>query len=152
MTRLQTVPQQKSSLILSRGNSYFFSKAKRPAMWPSQSPIQQTAGPFCLRKKWSGHDANHSPPSSAEINKVEPHFHSRILRCHGKCRDNFTFSKWKHYSFPYHTSCNVVHGPLYVHTRPVLQYVADAGSTVDKPHVTFTASKGCTETTKRMHN
>ena len=54
-------------------------------------------------------------------------------------------------SFPYHTPCNVVRGPLYVHTRPVLQYVADAGGTVHKPHVTFTTSKGCTETTNRMH-
>jgi hypothetical protein len=39
----------------------------KPALWPTQPPIQWVPGFLSLGIKWSRHEADHSPPSSAEV-------------------------------------------------------------------------------------
>jgi hypothetical protein len=38
-----------------------------PALGPTQPPIQWVAGAISLGVKWPGCEADHSPPSSAEV-------------------------------------------------------------------------------------
>jgi len=42
----------------------------RPAMEPIQSPIQWVLGVLTVGVKWLGHEANHSPLSSAKVMNV----------------------------------------------------------------------------------
>jgi hypothetical protein len=42
----------------------------RPALWPTQPPVQRVRGALSLGLKWLGHEAEHSPPSSAEVKHV----------------------------------------------------------------------------------
>jgi hypothetical protein len=44
-----------------------FATASRPALGPTQPPIQWVPGAFTLRVKRPGREADHSPPSSVEI-------------------------------------------------------------------------------------
>jgi hypothetical protein len=48
---------------------FFFSTASRPTLGPTQSPIQWVPGALSPGVKQWGHEANHSPPSSAEVKK-----------------------------------------------------------------------------------
>jgi hypothetical protein len=69
------------------------------ALGPTQPPIQCVPGTLSLGLKQPGREADHSPPSSAEIKEcVELYLHSPI-RLHGvvlslkkKHSDNFTFT------------------------------------------------------------
>jgi hypothetical protein len=46
---------------------FFFTTASRTALGPTQPPIQWVPGALPLRVKRSGHEADVSPPSSAEV-------------------------------------------------------------------------------------
>jgi hypothetical protein len=51
----------------------------RPALGPTQSPIKWVPGVPSLGVKWPEREADHSPPSSAEVKEcVELYFHSPI--------------------------------------------------------------------------
>jgi hypothetical protein len=54
-------------LISSEGNNFTFSTASKLALRPTQFPIQWVLGAPSLGVKWQGHEADHSPPSSAEV-------------------------------------------------------------------------------------
>jgi hypothetical protein len=62
-----------------RGLGIFLFAASRMALGPTQLPIQWVPGALCLGVKWPGREADHSPPSSAEIKEcVELYLHSPI--------------------------------------------------------------------------
>jgi hypothetical protein len=46
---------------------FLFTTASRPALGPTQSPIQWVPGALFLGIKRQGREADHSPPSSAEV-------------------------------------------------------------------------------------
>ena len=46
-----------------------------------------------------------------------------------------------------HTSSNEIDCFIHVHARPILEYIADGGCTIDKPHIIFT-TKLCGTKTK----
>jgi hypothetical protein len=67
------------------------------ALGPTQSPIQWVPGALSLRVKWPGREADHSPPSGAEVKEcVALYLHSpNTPSWRGaqlKHRDNFTFT------------------------------------------------------------
>jgi hypothetical protein len=75
---------------------FLFTTASRTTLGPTQPPIQWVPGALSLAVKRPVREADHSPPSSAEVKEfVELYLHSPI-RLHGgaqlKHRDNFTFS------------------------------------------------------------
>jgi hypothetical protein len=79
------------------GNIFLFHTVSRTALGPTQPPIQCIPGAFSLGVKRPGRDADHSPPSSAEVKEcVELYLHSpntpswrdAHLKMH---RDNFNF-------------------------------------------------------------
>jgi len=47
---------------------FVFTTASNPALGPTQPPIQLVRGAVSLGAKRPGHEADHSPPSSAEVN------------------------------------------------------------------------------------
>jgi hypothetical protein len=56
---------------------FLFTTASRTALGPTQSPIQWVPGALSLGAKRLGREADHSPPSSAEVKEcVELYFHS----------------------------------------------------------------------------
>jgi hypothetical protein len=48
---------------------FLFTTASRTALGPTQTPIQWVAGALYLGVKRPGLEADHSPPSSAEVNE-----------------------------------------------------------------------------------
>jgi hypothetical protein len=76
---------------------FLFTAESRTALGPSQPPIQWVPGALFLGVKRPGHEADHSPPSSAEVKKcVELYLHSPNMPswCGAqiKHRYNFTFT------------------------------------------------------------
>jgi hypothetical protein len=74
-----------------------FSTASRPALEPTQPPIQWKPEALSLGVKRPGSEANHSPPPSAEVKEwVELYLHSHNTPswrgAQLKHRDNFTFT------------------------------------------------------------
>jgi hypothetical protein len=56
---------------------FLFTTASRPALEPTQPPIQWVAGGLSLGVKRPEREADHSPPSSAEVkNAWSYYFHS----------------------------------------------------------------------------
>jgi hypothetical protein len=53
--------------ILARGKTFLFSVASRPALSPTQHPIQWVPGAIFPRVKQQGRDTDHLPPSTAEV-------------------------------------------------------------------------------------
>jgi len=49
---------------------FLFTTASRPALGPTQPPIQWVPGALSLGLKLPGREADHSPPSSAEVKNV----------------------------------------------------------------------------------
>jgi len=75
---------------------FLFTTASRTALDPTQPPIQWVPGFLSLGVKRPGREADHSPPSSAEVEeRVEIHFHSPSTpswrSAQLKHGDNFTF-------------------------------------------------------------
>jgi hypothetical protein len=55
---------------------FLFTTASRKALGPTQPPIQWIPGALSLGVKRPGREADHSPPSSAEVKEcVELYFH-----------------------------------------------------------------------------
>jgi hypothetical protein len=54
----------------SRGKNFLFSTASRPDLGPTQPPIQWVLGALSLGVKRQGHEADHSPPTSAKVKKM----------------------------------------------------------------------------------
>jgi hypothetical protein len=66
-----------------RGKNFLFSRSSRPALGPTQPPIQRVLGTLSPGVKRLGCEADHSPPASAEVKKnVDLYIHSPI-RLHG---------------------------------------------------------------------
>jgi hypothetical protein len=75
---------------------FLFTTASRMALGPSQPPIQWVPGALSLGVKRPGREADHSPPSSAEIKeRLELYLHSPSTPswrgAQLKHRNNFTF-------------------------------------------------------------
>jgi hypothetical protein len=67
------------------------------ALGPTQPPIERVPGALSVGVKWQGREADHSPPSSAEVKEwLELYIHSpNTPSWRGaelKHRDNFTFT------------------------------------------------------------
>jgi hypothetical protein len=80
-----------------RGLGIFLSTAaSRMALGPTQSPIQWVPRALCLGVKRPGREADHSPPSSAEVKEC-------VLMgwCLAKHRDNFTFTFTFNFNFKF---------------------------------------------------
>jgi hypothetical protein len=54
-------------LIAGRGKKFFSSQWHQMGTGPTQPHIQWVLGALSLGIKWPGHEAHHSPPSSAEV-------------------------------------------------------------------------------------
>jgi hypothetical protein len=64
---------------VSKQQKFFKHYRSRMALVPTQPPIQFVPGALSLGLKWPGREADHSPPSSAEVKEwVEPYLHSPI--------------------------------------------------------------------------
>jgi hypothetical protein len=76
---------------------FLFTTASRTALGPTQPPIHWVPGALSLVVKRPGREADHSPPSSAEVEEwVEIYLHSPNTPSWSdaqlKHRDNFTFT------------------------------------------------------------
>jgi hypothetical protein len=75
---------------------FLFTTASRTALGPTQPPIQWVSGALSLGVKRSGHEADHSPPSSAEVKNSWSYTSTPqyvfMAWCLLKHRDNFTFT------------------------------------------------------------
>jgi hypothetical protein len=62
---------------------FLFDNMSRPVLRPTQPPVQWVPGALSFRVNRPGHEADHSPLSSAEVNEcVEFYLHSPIrLHC-----------------------------------------------------------------------
>jgi hypothetical protein len=58
------------------GLGIFLFTMSRTALGPTQPPIQRVPQALSLGVKWPGHEADHSPPSSAVEECVELYLHS----------------------------------------------------------------------------
>jgi hypothetical protein len=79
----------------SLGN-FLFTTVSRPALGPANPPIQWVEGKLSLEIKRPWREADHSPPSSAEVKEYVTLYLHYPVRLHGVCsvkhRDNFTFT------------------------------------------------------------
>jgi hypothetical protein len=75
---------------------FLFTTASRMALGSTQPPIQWVPGALSLEVKRPGHEADHSPPSSAEVKNAWSYISTPPIHLHGvvlsKRRYNFTFS------------------------------------------------------------
>jgi hypothetical protein len=81
----------------SRVKNVLFFMFSRPAVGPTQPPIQWVMGALSLRVQGQGCEADHSHPTSAEVKKMwtytsTPHMPSWRSASLVKHRDNFTFT------------------------------------------------------------
>jgi hypothetical protein len=52
------------------GKNFDFSMLSRPALGPTQPTIQKVLGTVSMKVKRPGYEADHSPPTSAEVKKM----------------------------------------------------------------------------------
>jgi hypothetical protein len=75
---------------------FLFTIASRTALGPTQSPIQWIPGAISLGIKLPGREADHSPPSSAEVKNAWSYISTPqyvfIAWCLVKHKDKFTFT------------------------------------------------------------
>jgi hypothetical protein len=69
-------------------NTFFLSKcvtttSSRKVLGPTQPPIQRLPGILSLGLKRPGREADHSPPSSAEVKNAWSYTSTRPIRLHG---------------------------------------------------------------------
>jgi hypothetical protein len=62
---------------------FLFTTAFRPAPGPTQPPIQWALGALSLAVKRPEREADHSPPSSAEVNNAWSYTSTIPIRLHG---------------------------------------------------------------------
>jgi hypothetical protein len=81
-----------------QGLGIFLFTMSRTALGPTQPPIQWVLGALSLEVNLHGHEADHSPPSSAKVKKAWSYTSTPPIRLHGmvlslkkRHRDNFTF-------------------------------------------------------------
>jgi hypothetical protein len=53
-----------------RVKNFLFSMLSRLVLRPTQPPVHWVPGALSLGIKWLWHDADHSPPTSAEVKKM----------------------------------------------------------------------------------
>jgi hypothetical protein len=70
------------SLLAEAGN-FFFTTVSRPALGPTQPPIQWVPVAISLGVKRPGREADHTPPSSAEDMKAWSYTSTPPIRLHG---------------------------------------------------------------------
>jgi hypothetical protein len=75
-----------TSVLQARTRDFFLSIASIPALGPTQPPIQWSPGAHFQKVKRPGREADHSPPSNADVKKgaaILPHhtrLHGLVLR------------------------------------------------------------------------
>jgi hypothetical protein len=75
----------------------FFTTTARPALRPTQPPLQWVPGALSPEGRRPGRETDHSPPSSAEVKNEWSYTSTPRIRLHGvvlsyeKHRDNFMF-------------------------------------------------------------
>jgi hypothetical protein len=78
-----------------RGRIFLFPTSSRPVLGPSQPPIQWVLGVLSLGVKRPAREADHSPPTSAEVKKtwisISTPPYAFMAQCLIKHRGNFTF-------------------------------------------------------------
>jgi hypothetical protein len=62
---------------------FLFTTASRPALGPTQPPIQWVPGAVSLGIKRPGCEADHTPPSSAEVKNAWSYTSTLPVRLHG---------------------------------------------------------------------
>jgi hypothetical protein len=76
------------------------------ALGPTQSPIQWVPGAVSLGVKRLGREADHSPPSSADVKNAWSYTFTPqyvfMAWCLVKHRDNFTFTYYYYYYYYYY--------------------------------------------------
>jgi hypothetical protein len=61
---------------------FLFATTPRLVLGPTQPPIHWVPGDVSLEVKWPGHEADHSPPPSAEVKEcLELYCHSPVHLC-----------------------------------------------------------------------
>jgi hypothetical protein len=65
---------------------FLFTTASRTALGPTQPPIQWVPGGLSLGVKRPGREADHSPPSSAEVKNAWSYTFTPPIRLHGVVR------------------------------------------------------------------
>jgi hypothetical protein len=60
----------------------------RMALGPTQPPIQWVLGSLSLGVKWPGHEADHSPPSTAEVKNAWSYTSIPPMHLHGVVLSN----------------------------------------------------------------
>jgi hypothetical protein len=87
---------------------FLFITMSRMVLGPTQPPIQWMPGSLSLGVKWLRHEADHSPPSSAEVKNASSYISTPqyifMASCLVKHRDNITFTFYP--SDDLHTSQN----------------------------------------------
>jgi hypothetical protein len=62
---------------------FLFTTASRPALGPTQPPIQWVSGALYLGVKLSGREADHSTPSNAKVKNAWSYTSISPIRLHG---------------------------------------------------------------------
>jgi hypothetical protein len=62
---------------------FLFATASRPALDPTQTPIQWVAGDLSLGVKRPGSEADHSPPFGSEVKNTWSYTPAPTIRLHG---------------------------------------------------------------------
>jgi hypothetical protein len=98
ISRLNVICEKSEYEVSRQGLGIFFSTtASRPALGPTQLPIQLVPGALSLGVKRSVREADHSSPSSVEVKNVRSYTsipqYASMAWCSvkGKHRDYFTF-------------------------------------------------------------
>jgi hypothetical protein len=88
----------------SRSKIFLFSTTSTPVLWPTQPPIQWALGTFSPVVKRPGREANHSPPTSAEVKDTWIYTSIPLYVSMGVSTEtNFTFTFLYVFGVPIHS-------------------------------------------------